>query len=205
MPSTLNYVDSGALLSGRLGSFLGQTVGTDGAESSGFDWGNLALGLAAGQALVSGIDAWAENRQTALSLDLKSSTSAVNAQIAEMGAQQALRAGAQQVAQITQRAGQLKARQRAGFAASGVAVGVGSSAETMATTDIMKEVDAQTAKVNALQSAWGYRRQAIMLDAQSKASKIMASANRSAAPWNGLSSILGGAAKVAGFYYQMGK
>lgn len=195
-------------LTGRLGSLLGEaptTPADTGSDDSGFGWGNLALGLAAGSAILEGFGSYSASMQKAGQLDLQSSNAAASAKMAELGAQQALYAGESQIAQITRRAGQLKARQRAGYAASGVAVGVGNSAEVMASTDVMKEIDAKTAKINALQAAWGYRRQAMMLDAQSKAADIMADANRSSAGFNAFSSLLSGATKVAGMYYGMGR
>ena len=38
-------------------------------------------------------------------------------------------------------------------------LGVGNAAETLASTDIMKEVDANTTMANAIRNAWGYRMQ----------------------------------------------
>ncbi len=192
-------------LSGRLGSLLNAQEADPQAASTGFDWGNLALGLAVSSAVTDAIGGYSSARLKAGQLDLQSSNAAASAKMAELGAQQALYAGESQIAQITRRAGQLKAQQRAGYAASGVAVGVGNSAEVMASTDVMKEIDAKTAKINALQAAWGYRRQAMMLDAQSKAADIMADANRSVAPLQGFNSLLSGATKVAGLYYGMGR
>ena len=202
----LNYDEN--WLTGRLGSLLGQTITIPAQSTSGKSnsmWGNLAIGMAASSAVLEGIGAYSNSRMKAGQLDLQASNAASSARMAELGAQQALYAGESQIAQLTRRAGQIKAQQRAGFAASGVAVGVGNSAEVMTSTDVMKEVDSRTAKLNALQASWGYRRQAMMLDAQSKAASIMADANRSAAGLNAFSSLLSGATKVAGMYYGMGR
>lgn len=83
-----------------------------------------------------------------------------NARISEMGAQSALYQGQQQVGQLTMRAGQIKSGQRAAMAANGIDLGEGNAAEVQASTDIMKEIDANTLTANAVRSAWGYRTQA---------------------------------------------
>lgn len=98
----------------------------------------------------------------------------VNAQIAEMGAQGELQKGEHQAASLTLQAGQLKSRQRAAMAASGIDLGVGSAAEVQASTDIMKEIDKNQIEQNAIRSAWGYRTQGAsqQIDANTQATNI---------------------------------
>lgn len=125
----------------------------------------------------------------------------INARIAELGAQSALEQGKQQVAQVTHRAGQLKGTQRATMAANGIDLGVGNAAEVQASTDIMKEIDANTAKHNAVRNAWGYRTQGMNYMNEAR----MARANAAGISPSGVAfnTLLGGASQVAASWYGM--
>lgn len=123
-----------------------------------------------------------------------------NARIAELGAQSALAQGQRQVGALTLQAGQLKSSQRATLAANGVDLGSGSAAELQASTDIMKEIDANTLTANAVRSAWGYRTQG--LNAQLEASSARASAGAISPIGSATSSLLGSAGSVASSWYQ---
>ena len=57
-------------------------------------------------------------------------------------------------------AGKVKASQKVSQAARGVQIGVGSAAEEIATTDLMKEADMLTINANATRQAWAARMQA---------------------------------------------
>lgn len=188
-------------LSDVIPNWDGSKIGEAGQPT---DWESVALGLMVAGGVTSAVDTYNSYRLKGESLRGQSAAYASNAQMAELAAQQAQRAGEAQIAQITYRAGQVKAKQRAGFAANGVAVGVGSSAETLASTEAMKQIDVQTAKMNALMSSWGYRRQAANLLAQSKGAQIVADANDSAAGFGAFGSLIGTASRVAGAYYLRG-
>lgn len=84
----------------------------------------------------------------------------LNAETMEMQYQMTLSAANSKIRQTTMQAGQVKNRQKAALAASGVAIGVGSAAELTASTDITKEIDVNTIHKNAHAQAWGYRQQA---------------------------------------------
>jgi hypothetical protein len=71
-----------------------------------------------------------------------------------------LRAGEQAQSQVAMRAGKVKAAQKVSQAARGVQIGVGSAAEEIATTDLMKEADMLTINANATRQAWAARMQA---------------------------------------------
>lgn len=86
-------------------------------------------------------------------------TAEINARIAELGAQSALAQGEQQSNTLSLKAGQLKSTQRAAMAANGIDLGVGNAAEIQASTDLMKEIDMNQIKSNAISNAWGYRTQ----------------------------------------------
>lgn len=118
-------------------------------------------------------------RANAYSLKTAASISEDNMHLAQFGVEAAFKAGESQIAAVSQRAAEVKAKQRVAFSANGVALGVGSTAEAMASTDIQKEVDENTIKLNALQQAWGYRRQRMMLKAQADGQRVMAKAQKS--------------------------
>lgn len=125
-----------------------------------------------------------------------------NARIAELGAQQELFRGQQQVGALTLQAGQLKSRQRAAMAANGIDLGVGSAAEIQASTDIMKEIDKNTVEANATRSAFGYRTQA--MNFQNEALTKRATASAISPGMSAASSLLGSAGSVAASWYRMG-
>lgn len=126
-----------------------------------------------------------------------------NARIAELGAQSALYQGQQQVGALTLKAGQLKSSQRAALAANGVDLSVGSAAEIQASTDIMKEIDANTLIANAVRTAWGHRTQAV--DFQNEALIKRATAGALSPFGAAASSLLGSATTVASSWYSLNK
>ena len=126
-----------------------------------------------------------------------------NARIAELGAQSALASGQQQVGALTLKAGQVKGAQRAALAANGVNLGEGSAAEISASTDIMKEIDANTLTANAVRSAWGYRTQAVNF--QNEALIKRAAAGSIHPGTAAATSLLGSAGRVASSWYAFNK
>lgn len=126
-----------------------------------------------------------------------------NARIAELGAQQELFRGQQQVGALTLQAGQLKSRQRTAMAANGIDLGVGTAAEIQASTDIMKEIDKNTIEANATRSAFGYRTQAVNFENEALTKRATAGA---ISPFgSATSSLLGSAGSVAASWYMMNK
>jgi hypothetical protein len=134
----------------------------------------------------------------------------VNAKIAELGAQSALDQGQKEFGRVTMRAGQIKSSQRAAMAANGIDLGVGNAAEVQATTDTMKEIDANTVTANAVKSAWGYRTTAVNFknDALMKragADSLSRSADSISPGGAAFSSLLGSAAGAAKSWYALDK
>ena len=126
-----------------------------------------------------------------------------NARIAELGAQSILNQGQQQVGALTLKAGQLKSSQRAAMAANGIDLGTGSAVEIQASTDIMKEIDANTLTTNAVRSAWGYRTQAVNFENEALTKRATAGA---ISPFGSAAgSLLGSAGSVAGSWYSLNK
>lgn len=127
----------------------------------------------------------------------------INAQISELGAQMALKQGEQQVGMLTMKAGRIKSAQRAAMAANGIDLGVGSAAEVTASTDLMKEIDANTIMANAMQSAWGYRTQA--MNYQNEALTKSAYADSVSPLSSAAGTLLGNAGQVASQWYAFKK
>jgi hypothetical protein len=161
----------------------------------------LALQLAG---LASGVvgSYWSAKSQK-IQLQGQAELSDINARIAELGAQQELRKGQSEIAQMTMRAGQVKASQRAAMAANGIDLGVGSAAEVQATTDLTKEIDKNTIEANAMRAAWGYRTQAMNYGNEAFAQRTTASTISPA--FSGFNTLLGGAGQVASGWYAMNK
>ncbi|WP_323030245.1 hypothetical protein [Castellaniella sp.] len=133
-----------------------------------------------------------------------------NAHLAELSAQSALSQGQQQVAALTMKAGRTKSAQRAALAANGVDVGEGSAAEIQASTDILKEIDANTITANAVRTAWGYRTQGMNMLTQASNSRIDAlslgaTAGAISPVGSAATSLLGSAGAVADSWYRYSK
>lgn len=166
--------------------------------------GLISLGLSVGSALSGAYAAYSQAMRIAGSLDTAASISATNAKLMQFGVDQSFRRRDAEVAMLTRKAAEIKARSRVAYAARGVALGTGTSAEVLASSDIHKAIDKAVADTNALAQAWGYRRQAIQLDAQAKAQRIMADAHRKSAPWQAGVSLLNSAAAIGTNYVRFG-
>ncbi len=112
----------------------------------------------------------------------------MNAQLAEWQAQSYQTAaedvmanGERQAASIGYQAGQAKSSTRVDQAASGIRVGAsGSAAETLASIDIVREMQTNQVMANAVAESWGYRRTAV--DYKNQALGYRAAAS-SISPW----------------------
>ena len=124
----------------------------------------------------------------------------LNAQMMERQAQGVLRSAEKAIVAKTMKAGQVKSTQRARLAANGIAVGVGSAAEIQASTDIIKEIDKNQIKSNAVADAWGYRLKAVGYEGDA----LMAMAKKQSAGLNFGTTLLSGASQIANNYMLMG-
>ena len=111
--------------------------------------------------------AFASARSTKNQLEFQAKMSEINARQAEQQAQSIMYAAERQAGQVTLRAGKVKSSQKASMAANGIALGEGSAAETIATTDLMKEIDALTINANAVRAAAAARSQSVNYSNQS--------------------------------------
>ena len=146
----------------------------------------------------------------ASSMRFQSDISELNAAQAEFTAQQIMRAGNLKQGQISLRAGKIKSSQRASMAARGIDLGVGSAVETIATTDLMKEIDMLTVNADTVRSAESARQQrqnyltaSAMQDVS--ASNLAGSASTISPFLAAGTSILGSAGSVANAWFQDAK
>jgi hypothetical protein len=168
----------------------------------GFNSGQLAQAAMVSQiggGLSSAVGSYYSAKSQQSSLRFQSDIADTNARIAELGAQSALNQGQQQAGALTLKAGQIKSSQRASMAANGVDLGVGNAAEVQASTDIMKEIDANTLIANAVRSAWGYRTQGV--NYQNEAALRSATAGTISPFAASATSLLGSAGSVANTWY----
>lgn len=149
----------------------------------------------------------AQLESQASSLRFQADISQLNAVQAEFTAQQILRVGQQKQGQVSLRAGKIKSSQRASMAARGIDLGVGSAVETIATTDLMKEIDMLTVNAETVRSSEAARLQrqnyltaAAMQDVS--ASNLMGSAASISPFMSAGTSLLGSAGSVANAWYQ---
>jgi hypothetical protein len=164
---------------------------------------STSLALQIGGAATSAIGGYYTSKAQKSALQHQAVMADTNARIAELGAQQELIKGQREVASLTLKAGQLKSTQRASLAANGVDLGVGSAVDILTSTDLMKEIDANTLTANAVRSAWGYRTQGVNYQNEALAKRASAGAISPFA--SGVTSLLGSAGSVASSYYKMKK
>lgn len=126
-----------------------------------------------------------------------------NAILADYQAIDALSQGVRAEMDLRKSAAQLKGKQRAAFAANGVALNEGSPAAVIAATDTMRDADLATIRNNAARAAWGYRRQGA--NSTSRANAFGSAAGAVSPALAGASSLLGSAGGVAGRWYDLYK
>lgn len=124
--------------------------------------------------------AWVSSKSQKRVYAIKAKMAELQAHMAQNRYEDILRNGHQNVASITYRAGQVKAKSRVGIAASGVRAGTGSAAEVMASHDIVKEMQVNQTLANALTEAYGAKR--TQIDASNKAIAVNATA-QGINPW----------------------
>ena len=119
-----------------------------------------------------------------------------NAQLAQQQASDVLARGAYQAGQIQQRASQMIAAQRTGYAASGVDENVGSAAAVQSGTRAMATLDAMQTRNNAARQALGYQYQATQEQKQAELDKEAGRQALAGSILGGLGTALDGGSKV---------
>jgi hypothetical protein len=118
----------------------------------------ISAGITMGAgALTSAMGAKSKAESQKMALEGQAYMDDINARLSELSAQSALLAGQRQEGSIYLKRGQVKSSQRAALAANGIDLTSQTAINILTTTDVMGEVDANTAKANAIRNAWGYR------------------------------------------------
>lgn len=125
----------------------------------------------------------------------------INASIADAAARQELFASERQQESIELRGAQQKASQISAYAGGGIDVGVGTPVRVATSTDLITEVDANTAKANGILAAWGQRIQATGYRNQARSAR--ASASGISPGLSAFSTLLSGAGQVASSWYSL--
>jgi hypothetical protein len=190
----------------------GPSYGPELPSSSGSGYGGLAgvgnmlMIFGAAQSAIGAFygvkSAQYEARSKASSLEFEATLANLNARNAETNAQYALEAGQRAAGRVSLEYAQVKGNSLAEQAAHGLQVGVGSSAEILASADYAKQSDMLTIDANAVRNANLYRREAVNQNNAAMLDRVSARNLRSGAkamnPWlAGASSLLGSAGPVA--------
>ena len=123
----------------------------------------------------------------------------INQQRAVIQAHATLAASNRNIASITAKYGEMKSQQRVAMAGNNVAINYGSNKEILATTDLYKQMDANTAYANGINAAMGYMNKAT---AQYQ-SAVAAGASGSNSKLVAAESLLGSVSNIAGYYTQL--
>lgn len=124
---------------------------------SSFSFGTLGLISTGVSTLFNAFGAKSVTRYNNAIAQAQADIAKINADTMNLHYQQRLFAAEGEYQRETMQAAQVKARQKVALAANGVAIGVGSAAEQLASTDIVKKINLNRLESNAKSEAWGYR------------------------------------------------
>jgi hypothetical protein len=204
------YTDPFGPTPGWSATMLASMPETAPAASSGFNWGNFNLGnikldqagigMQIFGAITGAMGTMYSGQIAKMNMRGQAEIAEINARMAESQAQSLLEQGNREIGRMTMQAGKVKSAQKAAMAANGIDIGVGSAAETTATTDIVKELDALTINSNATRAAWAARTQSVAYSNQAIASRAGADAiNPGIAAFG---SLMNSAGSVASSWYR---
>lgn len=147
-------------------TLLGGAPASAPATSSGFNISpqtmstvGAIMGVAGG--IQAGFGAYFSAKSTANNLEFQAKMSEINARAAEVQAQSIMDQGQKAIGQVTMKAGKVVSAQKVSQASRGIAMGEGSAAEEVATTELMKEIDKYTINANAVRAAEAARMQKV--------------------------------------------
>lgn len=155
-----DYISTGALGSQSDLSFSEQPGFFNGRAPAQPNYAAAGMIMLAGQAVSQAIGSFYSAKSQQMQLKMQRETLLFQsrmatraAQAAYTRAQQIERAGQEQVGQYTMQAGAAKSQARAQLAARGVQAGKGSTAEIMATFDLIRGIDSMTITANSIRAA----------------------------------------------------
>lgn len=140
-----------------------------------------------------------EAKSKASAMRFQADMANINASMAMEDAASILEAGQQQKAQLTMRAGLEMAQELTRQGARGIQIGAGSAAETQASLELIKEIDAYNIDSNALRQSQARRMQAVNLRTQGLFGRVSArSFEEAARPPSMTDTLLGAATRIGG-------
>lgn len=158
VPNQVVYGGGGAGVDVQLTKDLGYTAkpntGSSGSNKSGIGAAGIASTIIG--TLANAWVSYSAGKREADAYAFQERIAAINEKRAKMQAQATLHNSNRNIANITGQYAQMKSKQRVGFAANGVALNFGSSKEVLATTDLYKQMDVNTAYSNGINAALGY-------------------------------------------------
>ena len=165
------------------------TVTAAGAAAAGLTTAQmLSLGLSAAGAGGSALGAYQQAK-------LAGDVAARNAKLADLQAEDALRRGENEAAELRRRVAATKSAQRVSLAAKGLDLTYGTAADLQDQTDFFGEADVATVRANARKEAWSRRAQSTNFQAEALSQRPWLSAG---------STMLAGAGQVADKWYAYG-
>ena len=153
--------------------------------------------LMAGSAVVNAIGAMNAADASAANYNAQAGAAASNATIARQNAASALAVGNERESQKRRQSALLLGQQRAALLSAGIGAD-GSAADVIAQSTGNAELDALNERHSAALQANNYLSQGLMADAQGNAARQSAANAEDAGFFGAASSLLGGAAKIAG-------
>ena len=162
------------------------TVTAAGTAAAGLTTAQMiSLGLSAAGAATSAIGAYQQAK-------VAGDVAARNAKLADLQAEDALRRGENEAAELRRRVAATKSAQRVSLAAKGLDLTYGTAADLQDQTDFFGESDVATVRTNARKEAWNRRAQSAGFQAEALSSRPWLSAG---------STLLAGAGQVADKWY----
>ena len=139
-----------------------------------------------------------EAKSKASAMRFQADMANINASMMQEDAASILEAGQQQKAQLTMRAGMEMAQELTRQGARGIRIGAGSAAETQASLDLVKEIDAYNIDSNALRQSQSRRMQAVNMRNQGLMGRVSAQNIEASAPRT--QTLLGSAGRIGSEY-----
>lgn len=146
------------------------------------------------------LNAYSTAKSQQSSMRFQAQLDQMNAQSSENQAQSVLSQGNFEQQNQQLKTADMLGQQRAGMAANGVALGVGSAANVQESTQVMGQIDTNTIAANAMRQAFGYRSQA---NNYSNDAIMQEAGAKQINPWmSAATSLIGSAPTVAQSWYQ---
>lgn len=165
--------------------------------------GDSMIGLQLGSAVTGGIGSYFSAAGQRANLKASASAADLNARIAEMQGQDALRTGQRQ-----EQASKIATRNtrdavRAGYAAQGIDLASETAINVITSVDTIGEIEANTINANAARAAWGYKTQGTQFEAE--AATRRATSKGISPVGSSATSLMNSAGDIAKSWYKLDK